>query len=96
MIDSPCIDAGCNISVLLYDFEGDIRPYDGSAQTRGDGSNYDIGADEFIVNKLTKEILCYHILGELVIQSDIFNQADINNDGIINICDLILFIISNE
>jgi len=45
--DSPCIDAGCRISGLIRDFEGDVRPLDGSGFTRGDGSDYDIGADEF-------------------------------------------------
>ena len=45
---SPCIDAGCLISGLTEDFEGDPRPFNGTSQIRGDGSDYDIGADEFI------------------------------------------------
>ncbi|MFA4953278.1 MAG: FG-GAP-like repeat-containing protein [Candidatus Pacearchaeota archaeon] len=36
---SPCIDAGTTIEDLLYDFEGDSRPY---------GEAFDIGADEYI------------------------------------------------
>ncbi len=46
--NSPCIDAGCYIADLAQDFEGDLRPYDGTSEQRGDGSDYDIGADEFI------------------------------------------------
>jgi len=45
---SFCIDAGCFINGLPEDFEGDPRGYDGSLEIRGDGSDYDIGADEFI------------------------------------------------
>ncbi len=45
--DSPCIDAGGYIDGLTEDFEGDPRPYDGSIEIRGDGSDFDIGADEF-------------------------------------------------
>jgi hypothetical protein len=45
---SPCIDAGCLIAGLTQDFEGDPRPYDGTSEPRGDGSDYDIGADEFV------------------------------------------------
>jgi hypothetical protein len=44
---SPCIDAGAYIDALIEDFEGDLRGYDGSAEPRGDGSDYDIGADEY-------------------------------------------------
>jgi len=44
---SPCIDAGCLISGLTEDFEGDPRPFNGTSQIRGDGSDYDIGADEY-------------------------------------------------
>ncbi len=44
---SPCIDAGCAVSDLFQDFEGDPRPMDGTSEPRGDGSDYDIGADEF-------------------------------------------------
>lgn len=45
---SPCVDAGKFIAGLNNDFEGDPRPFDGSAEPRGDGSNIDIGADEFM------------------------------------------------
>lgn len=43
--DSPCIDAGCSVP-LSVDFEGDPRPYDGTPEPRGDGSDFDIGVDE--------------------------------------------------
>jgi M6 family metalloprotease-like protein len=45
---SPCIDAGCAIAGLTRDFEGTPRPLDGTAAPRGDGSNYDIGAYEYV------------------------------------------------
>ena len=45
--DSPCIDAGSYVAVLLEDYEGHPRGYDGTDEPRGDGSDYDIGADEF-------------------------------------------------
>jgi hypothetical protein len=44
---SPCIDAGCYIQGLTQDFEGDPRPINGSLEARGDGSDFDIGADEY-------------------------------------------------
>lgn len=42
---SPCIDAGTNTG-LSIDFEGNARPVNGVNGTRGDGSEYDIGAYE--------------------------------------------------
>jgi hypothetical protein len=47
-IDSPCIDAGSYVDGLVQDFEGDARPFDGAGEPRGDGSDYDIGADEYV------------------------------------------------
>ncbi|MBA7476468.1 hypothetical protein ES707_11854 [subsurface metagenome] len=44
---SPCIDAGGTV-ILAQDFEGNPRPWDGTSELRGDGSDFDIGADEFI------------------------------------------------
>ncbi len=44
---SSCIDAGCYVEGLTEDFEGDPRPYDGSLEIRGDGSDFDIGVDEY-------------------------------------------------
>jgi len=47
---SPCIDAGEFISGLTKDFEGDNRPFNGYSgpEPRGDGSDFDIGADEYV------------------------------------------------
>ena len=53
--DSPCIDTGCDASApdlgeVTDDWEGDPRGYDGDGLGRGatgDGSDYDIGPDEF-------------------------------------------------
>ncbi len=44
---SLCIDAGSTAS-LVHDFEGDPRPWNGTNEPRGDGSDFDIGADEYI------------------------------------------------
>jgi hypothetical protein len=46
--NSPCIDAGGYIEGLFADFEGDTRGYDATEEPRGDGSDYDIGADEYV------------------------------------------------
>jgi hypothetical protein len=45
---SPCIDAGSYVEGLDADFEGDPRGYDATEEPRGDGSDYDIGADEHV------------------------------------------------
>ncbi len=44
---SICIDAGGNVPGVDEDFEGEPRPFDFTPEVRGDGSDYDIGADEF-------------------------------------------------
>lgn len=50
--ESPLIDAGRDLSAaefgaIVSDFESDPRGFDGSADPRGDGSDYDIGYDEY-------------------------------------------------
>ncbi len=45
---SPCIDAGTAILGIEDDIEGDARGFDGTAEERGDGSDTDMGADEFV------------------------------------------------
>jgi hypothetical protein len=45
--DSPCIDAGASFN-LSSDLEGNPRPYDAVSMPRGDGSNIDLGAYEYI------------------------------------------------
>ena len=47
---SPCIDTGSSATLFL-DFDGNPRPLDGDGQgagSTGDGSDYDIGAFEFV------------------------------------------------
>jgi pectin methylesterase-like acyl-CoA thioesterase len=44
---SPCIDAGGHVDYLAYDIKGNVRPFDGVVEARGDGSNFDIGAYEY-------------------------------------------------
>ena len=45
---SPCIDAGKYIPGLATDFENNPRPINGVADPRGDGSDYDMGAYEYV------------------------------------------------
>jgi hypothetical protein len=46
---SPCIDAGSRVRGVTVDIDGGARPYDGDGRgtTTGDGSDFDIGADEY-------------------------------------------------
>lgn len=44
--DSPCIDAG-GFNRVLRDMDGEARGIKGVAESRGDGTLFDIGADEF-------------------------------------------------
>ncbi|MBN1901971.1 hypothetical protein JW926_11670 [Candidatus Sumerlaeota bacterium] len=47
---SPCLDAGALAQDVLMDFEGDPRPFDAIQwEVRGDGSDYDMGADEAVI-----------------------------------------------
>ncbi|MCX7000436.1 MAG: right-handed parallel beta-helix repeat-containing protein [Candidatus Sumerlaeota bacterium] len=89
--NSPCIDAGCLIIDLTYDFEGDPRGYDGTSEPRGDGSDYDIGADEYY--SITNYEIINHILGRGEIPQARLQFADLNGDGKIDIADLITYII---
>jgi len=45
-LDSPCIDAAGASGSAVLDIDKQTRPFDGSALARGDGSDYDMGADE--------------------------------------------------
>lgn len=50
--DSPLLDAGFGLfgpefGSVSNDFEGDPRPFNGTVTPRGDGSDYDIGYDEY-------------------------------------------------
>ncbi len=56
---SPCVDAGFYIADLTQDFEGDPRPWDAISEPRGDGSDYDIGADEY-TTKTTLAVFSEH------------------------------------
>jgi hypothetical protein len=55
--NSPCIDAGGYVANLTSDFEGDPRPRIVTTEPRGDGSHFDIGADEFIPRYLSSWLL---------------------------------------
>ena len=93
--NSPCIDAGGYVESVSEDFEGEPRPVDFPGVEGGDGSNFDIGADEWML-KLSKHLICDHIMGRYSIPSSHFSQADANHDGVINVVDLILFILHSK
>ena len=46
---SPCVDAGSQSKASDKDIDGDPRGMDFSQEPRGDGSDNDMGADEFII-----------------------------------------------
>ncbi len=47
--DSPCIDAGAYVPEAATDIVGRARGFDGTPEPRGDGSDFDIGAYEFVM-----------------------------------------------
>ena len=97
---SPCIDAGAFLATVTEDYWGDLRGLDGVEEERGDGSNYDIGADEFLGKQL------FHLGSDIdlsgwvdVLDLLIFlpdwhsstgsnHRSDINNDSMVNPVDL--------
>lgn len=58
--DSPCVDAGGLALGITEDFRGDPRPYVAVDASRGDGSGFDIGADELYYWPLTVRSLYDH------------------------------------
>ena len=59
---SPCVDSGTAVTEITRDFDGDVRGFNSVQSLRGDGSDYDIGADECleIYNSLRHEWLLYY------------------------------------
>ena len=49
---SPCVDSGAYVELAAYDYSGNPRGLDGTPETCGDGSNYDIGAYEYLGKEL--------------------------------------------
>lgn len=104
--DSPCIDAGCNIKDLEFDFEGDARGFDGTDEIRGDGSDFDMGVDEFTGTvpptptptptptppPVTVDNMAEYILGKITLTPAEKELADINGDGKIDVSDIITFL----
>ena len=97
---SPCIDAGAYVPTVTEDYWGDQRGLDGVEEDRGDGSNYDTGADEFLGKQL------FHLGSDINLNGwvDVFDlliflpdwhsitasneRSDINNDSEVNPADL--------
>lgn len=94
---SPCIDAGATAS-LTSDFEGDLRPFDGIDIIRGDGSDMDMGADEFTGSRPDEvsPLIKNHILERHCLTPQQCLYIDLNKDGEIDISDLLRFLESAE
>jgi len=88
--NSPCIDAGVLIAGITQDFEGDWRPINGWPYARGDGSEFDIGADEYTLG-IDGDVIRDHILGILTIPPEWLALGDQNKDGIIDVADLVTY-----
>ena len=93
---SPCIDAGCLIVGLTKDFEGNARPFNGTTKPRGDGSDYDIGAYEYNICTLDNHEISNYLLGKTSPPQEIVQQMDVNNDGKIDIADVVYFILHKK
>jgi len=93
---SPCIDAGCLIAGLTKDFEDNPRPYNGTTKPRGDGSDYDIGAYEYSILTLNYQDINDYLLGNIVPSPEIIQQMDVNNDGKVDVADLVYFILHKK
>lgn len=99
---SPCIDAGAYVSEVATDFWGDPRGLDGTLEPRGDGSNFDIGADEFLGRELFNlrsdidQSGWVDILDLLALRSDwrasppAHPRSDFNLDELIDPSDLVI------
>jgi hypothetical protein len=74
MPSSPCIDAGASVEVAV-DFDGDARPFDGTDEARGDGSDFDMGADEFV--EIRAPHVLAHILGVIRLTGEDFDAGDV-------------------
>jgi len=54
--DSYCIDSGGYVADVTGDIEGTPRPFDAATEPRGDGSDIDIGAYEFVGNVRSNQV----------------------------------------
>jgi len=102
--ESPCIDAGAYLDdgLLPNDFEGHARGYNGVSEPRGDGSDYDIGAYEFVnpcdvncdgsVNALDVELVIDAILRVDIVSIAPTGNGDVNYDSIADAVDVQLVI----
>ncbi|MCA9444551.1 MAG: hypothetical protein KC964_27440, partial [Candidatus Omnitrophica bacterium] len=101
---SPCIDAGAYVSSVTTDFWNEPRGLDGVADLRGDGSNYDIGAHEFLGKELFNlgsdmdQTGWVDAVDLLTFQRDwnaappISTRSDLNRDNLIDPLDLTILV----
>lgn len=85
--DSPCIDSGGFIEGPSFDIDGEPRPLVAVSDPRGDGSGFDIGADEY--SGMPMELLDEKILGRYAE----IDGTDLNGDGVLDIADWITFLL---
>lgn len=88
---SPCIDGGARNNGVALDFLGTLRGFNGAPDFRGDGSDYDIGAYEFVLLAGKSDYLNL-MLGKGQSPAIADFSADLDNDGKITIADLVRFI----
>ncbi|MCA9444272.1 MAG: hypothetical protein KC964_26000, partial [Candidatus Omnitrophica bacterium] len=97
---SPCIDSGVHIEDVTQDFWSDPRGLDGIDVPRGDGSNFDIGADESLGKELFNLNSDIDLSGwvdptdllrlktDWILNNNGPSDSDLNGDTNIDSCDL--------
>jgi hypothetical protein len=90
--DSPYVDAGVFTTDAPMDFEGDRRPQDGTPEVRGDGSDFDVGADEYQPETLEGVLILRSLLGK----QETFAEADRNLDGVVDCADWIGWVLERQ
>ena len=80
---SPCIDAGQTVAGVTEDIDEEPRGFNGTDEARGDGSDYDMGADEFSQYTLTMAVTG----GGTTSPTEGIHGYDPNTDATINAID---------
>lgn len=84
--NSSCVDSGGYIGLADADVDGNIKPTIETNAPRGDGTHFDVGADE----SSARQKILEHILGKNIIPLSELPTLDGNGDSMIDISDLLL------
>ncbi len=88
---SPCIDTGTSETAPLFDLDGKPRPVDvPDLGADGTGTEFDMGAYEYLFDALRSLELLNHILGRVLLPDNYRQNADINRDGKVDVADVII------